>query len=152
MKVSLSENAWHYRLQKFVYANPGKIESLCPYFWKTAWALVILPIAFVGSFTRRALDPEGDHRSYWSPPRKSNTELGINLGMILLALCAALFIVSVAVMGLAALAFSPIGAILFTGILLALALVIGAYKSSDLWIPFTKSVKNKVCPMINWKE
>ncbi len=44
--ITLNENSWHYKLYSATYYNYNKIENFCPYFWKTIFALLMLPLTW----------------------------------------------------------------------------------------------------------
>lgn len=47
MQVILNPRGWHRRLQEFVFNNPPRFQSLCPYFWFTIFCIIftfIIPI------------------------------------------------------------------------------------------------------------
>lgn len=65
MKVTLDPKAWHARLQEFSFfdIDVEQTKSLCPYFWRTVAALMLVPLVFIlraviwvldgiGNFTR----------------------------------------------------------------------------------------------------
>lgn len=48
MQVILNPRGWHRRLQEFVFNNPPRFQSLCPYFWFTIFCIIftfVIPIA-----------------------------------------------------------------------------------------------------------
>lgn len=48
LNVSLSNKSWHAQLYKWVYQVPSTHEkSLCPYFWKVIWAILIADIVLI---------------------------------------------------------------------------------------------------------
>lgn len=44
--MNLKLNSWHFWLYKHSYS--GTPQTLCPYFWKLLFAIVLLPITFMG--------------------------------------------------------------------------------------------------------
>ncbi len=53
MEVRLNSNGWHRKLQEFVFDNPPKYNSLCPYFWLTIFCFIftfMIPIVPIGKF------------------------------------------------------------------------------------------------------
>lgn len=47
MEVTLKRDGWHRKLQEFVFNNPPRYNSLCPYFWFTVFCIIftfIIPI------------------------------------------------------------------------------------------------------------
>jgi ABC-type multidrug transport system fused ATPase/permease subunit len=44
MRVTLSESAWHARLQEWVFGDVTLRRNLCPYFWLTVFCMVVAPI------------------------------------------------------------------------------------------------------------
>jgi len=48
MQVTLSETAWHMRLQKWVMGGELRQSNLCPYFWMTILCMGLSPILVLG--------------------------------------------------------------------------------------------------------
>ena len=44
-EVSLKKNAWHAKLQKFVFGRIPYRDNFCPYFWLTIFCILALPFA-----------------------------------------------------------------------------------------------------------
>jgi hypothetical protein len=82
-----------------------------------------------------------------------NAEVGFEVGM------ASMFALLVTLGPLAILGFlvaavgESIGlALAVPAVIVPILVVFGIYKSSDIWIPFLWSIKDAVCPMIEWQE
>ena len=144
MQVSFSEQSWHYRLQKFVFKNPSKMSNLCPYFWKTVWGCLMLPLALIGSQAPSAI------RYEWV--NESNTDLGIKSILVLFVSIMTAFIVGTVLWFAFMALLTPTGAVFGAiGVGFFLLMILG-YQTSGLWIPFLFAIKNKVCPIISWEE
>lgn len=53
MEVTLNRNGWHRKLQEFVFRNPPRYNSLCPYFWLTVFCFIftfMIPIVPIIKF------------------------------------------------------------------------------------------------------
>lgn len=47
MEVTLKKDGWHRKMQEFVFKNPPRYNSLCPYFWFTVFCIIatfIIPV------------------------------------------------------------------------------------------------------------
>jgi hypothetical protein len=65
MEVTLSKEAWHYKLQEYCFLSyKGDVyndfeetanipQNLCPYFWRTVLCIFLLPVAWLGEIGRR---------------------------------------------------------------------------------------------------
>lgn len=154
MNVIFSNNAWHYRLQEFVFGKiylndqgssyyyPKK-SNLCPYFWTTVFALFFLPLALLGSF-KRDLDYHYNRSNAESGFERSMAGLLIAFGIAIVGAviyaCAQIFIL---------LGLFYIFAIAIVSLCIGLIIYSLSF-SGDLWIPYVQSVKGKVCPKITW--
>lgn len=47
MQISLSRNAWHYKLQTKILGKP-QFSNFCPYFWLTIFCLIVSPFYYFG--------------------------------------------------------------------------------------------------------
>lgn len=53
MEITLNKNGWHRKLQEFVFRNPPRHNSLCPYFWLTVFCFIftfMIPIVLIIRF------------------------------------------------------------------------------------------------------
>lgn len=48
MQVSLKRDGWHRKLQEYVFSNPPRFGSLCPYFWFTIFCIISFVPVFIG--------------------------------------------------------------------------------------------------------
>lgn len=156
MNVNLSKNSWHYKLQQFSYGCDPYDYNLCPYFWNTVFCIVGLPLTLIGKVTRKYTFPTTTNVDVFQREhnaRKSNIEagflataIGTLATLVLMVFGLVLFIIVTTLMS------GAVSAPFIFGMLIGFGLIAGAIKTSELWVPYLISAKNKVCPGINWKE
>lgn len=160
MRVKLSRDAWHYKLQTFVWGSATE-GDFCSYFWSTVFSLLMFPIAIFGKLVKPIIFREGmrseedlDHIIRYE---RNNLEAGIT-GIATAIIIVVLFTTPL----LSILMFIDLFAGTF-GVPLATLYVVGTvtvigvsafaiYKTSELWIPFLWSIKDSVCPLVEWQE
>lgn len=148
MKVTISRSSWHYRMTEGVWGvfnkDPG--NSLCTYFWQAvlspviALGLTILALIVIFGLIFFLFYVVGDFISHglWYLnilPDTFNTEKVFNWRFIMVSV---LFDASV----MALVAFNE----------LVLKRTSTKTKSTNVVVAFVKAKKNKICPIIEYKD
>lgn len=47
-RVTVNHDSWHYKFNQWTYGKSYFPTNLCPYFWKTILAFVIIPFVLIG--------------------------------------------------------------------------------------------------------
>lgn len=56
MQVTLRSDAWHARLQMYIFGGVELKPNLCPYFWITVFCVIALPFSFCAQSIIRVVD------------------------------------------------------------------------------------------------
>lgn len=167
MLITLSKNSWHYKYYTWVYGERPEHKSICPYFWGILFTVLITPLTLFVKGIGFLIELIGDSRAgdamgdFFERPAVAKTANVI--GTILMGLFI-LFMALIIGSGLYHLftthtigdAFTIIGIIV--GVLAAFfgIIVAGIYFfTSDTWDLITGmayGIKNKVCPMLKFKD
>lgn len=56
--MNISKGSWHVRLNDYIYGYgyTASVHSLCPYFWKTILAIILLPLVAICRVTASKID------------------------------------------------------------------------------------------------
>ena len=185
MEVTLRENSWHYRLNRWSLESDPNFWSLCPYFWLTLWHIFTFPFRVIGRYCilrpmEWLLVPRGQ-RSWETPaftsafekpkPLSKAYRISIKLeniarksiGYLILAACILIFGISIYMM---IIKNEWLEVLVTFGFIIGLWVVLMAFVIGLVWLKskitetdtwnalsgMAYSIKNKICPAINWKK
>ena len=155
--MKLSKKSWHYKLN--MWYTEGVPRSLCPYFWRTVWYIVTLPITIVlfipwGIVLLITGDRENIVEEY---PRALAMDILLGAAFCMIAIFWHLNPkegdpwVVVWVLGLTSWLLLVIILIVYIGSLFEKR-VQKKEKKPNILGEYLKARKNKYCPIIEWEE
>ena len=181
MEVTLNKNSWHYALNRWSLEREPQTWSLCPYFWMTIWHIVSAPFRAVGRYLivrpiewifvprgERSWEDKKSRTSQTSENKinrfleKSETVIRRGLGGLIIGLFLIMFfgLLAHGIMKDGWKAILLFSAVIASGILITLgigliSMIASRFGSTDAWTAIKGmfySIKNKVCPAINWTD
>ena len=178
MQVSLSRNSWHSQFYRWVvgYYPTYEFKSLCPYFWTILFYLLCSPLILIWKgimgtiklFSKSKIVKRKNTKPKKEPSKLSQWYdkndkkigdwigyfwLGIMLLMLLIVIVGS-FIDSLGKNGLwmtLVYTFSIIGALVTSFFVIWGIITIFETETWRMIKGMSYSIKNKVCPMIEWK-
>lgn len=174
MQVTVSMKSWHYKYFTWCMGYEPKFKSLCPYFWATAFLLFIAPVILALKLLRFVFARPGlavadsigngvgtvvdtiDNNNVLKTILKGIGKIFVGIYITFIGLVVLFGIYTLFKENTVGHAFTLIGYVL--GILAVVILILlGIFKfiesdTFDVISGMAYSLKNKVCPMLKYKD